>query len=387
MDNKEKDINYFAAVVGDWHFNTLGMVRSLGEKGVPVVYINMSESGYAESSKYTKKTYHASNDEDVYKFILEAIKDYGKKAVLFPSSDHAALVIDRYKNQLKDYCICPGFEKDISEFMDKDNMCALAASVGFNVPKSLNLKICDGFENNLRSFPLPLIIKPLKSVDGSKADIMICKNAEQLDEAIRVLSLPECGYREVLVQQFVDGKTNLMVEYCGCKTPNHKVCVFGQLEKIREYPVNRGSTTYAVINEEITYIDVDILDEFLEKSGFNGIFDLELKVVDGKPYFLEINYRNGAPSYGFTKAGFNVPYTWYCRQVGLAEPQISVKKIHLMSERDDLNNVKDKNISIVKWIKDIKNTDTMMIFNRADPQPFNNSYNKIICKVFSLLQK
>ena len=30
MDNIKKDMNY-AVVIGDWHFNSLGVVRSLGE--------------------------------------------------------------------------------------------------------------------------------------------------------------------------------------------------------------------------------------------------------------------------------------------------------------------------------------------------------------------
>lgn len=387
MDNKEKNINYFAAVIGDWHFNSLGIVRSLGEAGVEVIFINLSEGGYSESSKYVKSFFNASNSNEVIKLIVEATEKFNKKAVLFPAGDEAALIIDEHRSTLEDCCICPGFKGDIADYMNKDNMCSLASESGFSVPQSLNLRLDGEFKENLRAFPLPLIIKPLKSVDGSKADIMVCQNKEQLEVAVKTLSEDDSVYNEVLVQQFVDGKNNLMVEYCGCKTPGRKVSIWGQLEKIREYPVNRGSTTYAVIKEEITYINTDTLDSFLEKSGFSGIFDLELKVVDGTPYFLEINYRNGAPSYGFTKAGFNIPLTWFCQQTGITEPHNSIKELYLMSERDDLNNVKDKNISVFKWLKDIKNTDTMMIYNPLDPAPFKNAYNSLICKLFSLLQK
>ena len=385
MDNKEKNIKYFAAVVGDWHFNSLGLVRSLGESGIDVIFINLSEGGYADSSKYTKKCYHVSKKEDIIKYLFEAAEDEKGIAVIFPASDEAALIIDENRSILESKCICPGFNGNISEFMDKERMGLLAAETGFNVPSSLKAEIKEGFEKALSKFPLPFIIKPIKSVEGSKSDIMICRNSEQLKDAVKLLSSDESSYSEILVQQFVEGNKNLMVEYCGCKTPGRKVEIFGQLEKIREYPVNRGSTTYAVIKEEITYLNIEMFDRFLDMTGFSGLFDLELKIVDDVPYFLEINYRNGAPSYGFTKAGFNIPFTWYCQQTGTEKAENTVNETYLMSERDDLNNVKDKNISLFRWIKDIRKTDTMMIFNKKDHEPFSKSYNPVICKIFSLI--
>ena len=163
--------------------------------------------------------------------------------------------------------------------------------------------------------------------------------------------------------------------------------MFGQLEKIREYPIDRGSTSFSVIKKDITFIDPETVDRFLDRVGFEGVFDLDIKVVDGKPYFIEINFRNGASSYAFTKAGFNMPLIWYQAKLGLETEKVHIDEVYMMSERDDLNNVIDRNISLFKWLKDVARTDVMMIFNRKDPQPFITAYNRFVNMVLSKIGK
>ncbi len=385
MDNKKKDINYFAAVIGDWHFNTLGMVRSLGERGIPVVYINMSDFGYAESSKYTKKTYHAKTEKEVIDAILQSAEDFNGCPVLFPGSDSAAMFIDNSYNLLKDKCICSGFKGNMLHYMNKYNMCNYAKEAGFHIPEGFVMQVNeDGFKK-LSEYPFPYIVKPLRSVDGLKADIRICYNEQDYNETVQWLRSIESGYEEVLVEHFVNGKENSMTGYCGCRDDKGNVYIFGELKKIREYPLGRGSTSYATIKKDITYVDEAVLKKFLDIVDYDGIFDFDIKIVDGVPYFLETNFRNGALSYAMTVAGFNIPYVWYCLKTGKEVEDIDFKEVTFMCERDDLNNVKDKNISPLEWVKCIKKSDAMMLFNKNDKEPFREAYGKLATVVLSLL--
>lgn len=387
MDNKEKDINYFAAVIGDWHFNTLGMVRSLGEKDVPVIYINMSESGYAEDSKYTRKTYHAHSKEEVINAILNAAEEFKGVPVLFPGCDTAALYIDEAYDLLKDKCICPGFKGNMAHYMDKFNMCNYAKEAGFNAPDGFVMSVDENGFSKLREYPFPYIIKPLKSVDGLKADIRICRNTDDFEEAVKWLKTDGSGYDEVLVEEFVDGKENAMTGYCGCSDGNGSIYIFGELKKYREYPIGRGSTSYAMIKKDLSYVDEATLKRFLEITKYDGIFDFDIKIVDGVPYFLETNFRNGALSYAYTVAGFNIAYVWYCMKTGRKIESIDFNEVVFMCERDDLNHVKDKNISVAEWIKCIRKTDVMMLYNKNDKEPFRKAYGKPVTAVLSLLAR
>lgn len=388
MDFKKQTTEKYAIVIGDWHFNSLGLVRSLGEMGITVFFINLSLFGYAENSKYVKKFFHVTAPEEIFTTIVMITKEVAGIPFLFPASDLAAMFLDNYYSQLKDICVCPGAKGNLERFMSKDEMCRLARNNGFNVPEFYKISIDAQWIKNLKNIPFPFIIKPEKSVDGNKSEIRICTNETDLKQAIDWIEKHLNEIKVLFVQQFVNGNNNLMVEYCGYKIQDKPVKLIGQLEKIREYPVNRGSTSFAVIKNNITYLDVEYLNSFLNEVEFDGIFDLELKVVDGHPYFIEINFRNGAPSYAFTVGGFNIPFNWLCEHSGLQIQQThSFKETFLMSERDDLNHVIEKKLNVFSWLKNLKNCDTLMIYNKADKKPFIKAYNKIICLLTSFFTK
>ena len=372
MDHTEKNLNY-AVVLGDWHFNSLGVVRSLGEAGVPVYFLNFSDFSYAENSKYTKHTYRVTTEDDVMQTLGTIAQAHSGKGVLFPCSDAAALMLDRMHEALQAHFIVPHAASHLEEYMEKDRMCRLACEAGFRVPDSLVV-----YEETLLSLAqkaYPVILKPLASVDGMKADIRICKTGAEAAETAR--SLFDAGYQRLLAQQFVASDDEKMTEYIGCKVKGEPVLLFGQLEKIREYPIHRGSTSFARLTEAITYIDPQALDRFLDGVGFEGLFDLEIKVADDKAWFIEINFRNGAPAYAYTAAGFNIPYAWFCKMTGLPCPEIGIRPLLLMSERDDLNHVTGKSISVFRWLKDVRQTDVFMVFNRQDSAPFRKAYNTL----------
>lgn len=389
MDSAEKTlIENYAVVIGDWHFNSLGLIRSLGEEGVPVIYINLSEGGYGESSRYTFKTYHSGEKEkEIVDALLTVIKENKGKSVIFTACDAAAFALDNHYEELKDKCFLPGLKGKAEEYMNKENMCKAAKDAGFIVPETATVDFDESFKEKVKNFGFPCILKPVLSVEGSKSDIQICTNAEDLEKVYNFLSESEENYSRILIQEFIDGKKKQMMEYGGCKVAGKPVQVYGQLEKTREYPIDKGSTSYAVVKREITHFEKEVLDRMLENVGYEGLFDLEILLVDDVPYFIEINFRNGAIAYAFTKAGFNIPYVWYNAVFGKDSREPEIKETVLMCERDDLNHVIDKNISLFKWFGDVRKTDVFMIYNKEDPQPFINAYNKAVNTAFSIISK
>ncbi len=292
-------------------------------------------------------------------------------------------MLDRNLSKLESRFIVPNAGGKMEHFMQKDNMCSAAEKAGFIVPESMVINLEDTYSVDFNSFPYPAIAKPLASLDGQKADIKVCPDSDSLKTALE--DLKSAGYCRILIQQFLFSDDEMMVEYCGCKVIGEPVYLCGQLEKIREYPPDRGSTSFARIVPDIKYTDKNKLDRFLESAGFEGLFDLEIKVTDNTAWFIEINFRNGAPAYAFSAAGFNAAFTWFCRKTGLDAPPITVSPLKLMSERDDLNHVKDKNISLAKWLADVRKTNVFMIFNRKDRQPFRLAYNRVIEMLMSIV--
>lgn len=379
MDTGKKAEAYYGVVIGGWHYNALGIIRSLGEKGVPVYFINEKEGGAAEVSKYTKKTYRLKDGVSFVDLLRQIVAENGGVPVLFPSGDQSALLIDENYEQLKDWCICPGFAGQAAHFMDKSVMGQFAEQAGFVVPAS-QVVSCSGGE--LPALEYPIILKPLKSVDGPKSDIAICRNEQEAQAGLR--DFHEKGYPNVLAQHFVHGQSNVIVGYSGCRAGG-RIELHGEVQKIREFPVGRGSTSFAHVSDSIAAIDEGCIRRFMDAVDYDGIFDLDIKIVDGVPYFLESNFRNGGLSYAYTVAGFNIPYTWFCLKTGRAVEPPHVTPCNLMCERDDFENLRARQISLFHWLRDIVSTKATMEFNRADPQPFIHVYGKAIYLALSCL--
>lgn len=362
--------NKYAVVIGGAHFNSLGVIRALGEEGIKSVFINTDEWSFSEKSKYTLETFHIKKISETVPIIDRIIEKYGRYPAIYPTSDDSAKELDDNYEYLKEKTFCPNCKGRLGYYMKKDVMCRIAKEAGFIVPETRLLSVDESFKSELKKMPMPFILKPVNNFCGSKSDISICRSESEIDDIVRNFR----AYKSVLAQEYVDGGENYAVGYCGCKTQGHRTEIYGQLEKIREYPVDRGSTSYAVIKEKNDFLDVDALDKFFELTEFSGVFDLDLKIVDGVPYFIEVNFRNGANTYAFIKSGFNIHKIWFDQQSGIDTNPSEIKETKLICEGLDLSHVFDGNIKITTWLKDYLTADAHMIANKKDIKPFIYQY-------------
>lgn len=360
-------------VVGGNHHNALGLIRSMGETGWKVNYIS-TETGknFVSKSRYVKRFWIAQNEEKLIELLLKTHAN--KKSIIIPSDDSAMTMIDNNFSILKEKYIIPNVknkENAVSNMMNKVEMTKLAEKHGFLVPKGFKLDLKKSEEVNLViesiNFKYPCIVKPLKSIDGSKGDIIICNDITQLTNQIRNL---EDKYSEVILQEFIKKDGELGVQ--GLST-RKEIIIPGIIEKKRDSPIAPGSTTYATLVESNSLVEKDKIISLLRDLNYYGIFDLELMYQNKKVYFIEINFRNGAYGYAYTKAGVNIPKLWCLDAVGLNisdETKKVVKHLRLMNEIADFRNVINKNVSFIKWLKEFVSTDIYMLLNIKDIKPF-----------------
>ena len=152
-------------VIGGSHYNTLGVIRSLGEVNIKVYAIitNKNKYAYIKKSKYLKNyDIIEENEEEIKKILLSKYSNHNK-AVLIPTSDFAALFIDKNLNELKNYFVVPNIDNKqgkMEELMNKYNQ--------FNLAKKNNIKIAETFELDLNKIDedkitYPNILKPITS--------------------------------------------------------------------------------------------------------------------------------------------------------------------------------------------------------------------------------
>lgn len=357
-------------IIGSKSVNAIGLIRSLGQAGKYVVFA----SNYSKiESKYTKEYLALPQQKDKWISVLQG---YGEKhegkIPLFPTDDAAAFLLDDNYDALSKYYIVPGAHGRLSEIADKTIMSAMALEEGMKVAEYRKIDIRD----ELVPPEYPVILKPYSGETGSKGDIRVCRNSEEWDAAICLLRRKD--YSAIMQQQLIDYPEQYEVGIMGMSCMDGIVVIPGFIKKIRSYPTGRGSTSYAQYVRDIPEIDLTIIQNFVHRTGFVGMFDIEMIIANGTAWFIEINYRNGQYGYLPTAAGYNLPANWCKGMCGeKIDAATEIHEVYYINERDDYLHVKHGEISRKQWMKEFHSASAYGVYCKGDQRPFIRQYVKI----------
>lgn len=361
-------MNNNVIIVGPDHYNTLGIVRSLGEKGIsPIVVIFDAKSSFVLKSKYIKSGYLFDKaDPSIINFIRKNWYSQNNPSVVIGSSDMACMLIDENLSKLKGFICanCNSKEGEVSRLMDKYAMNKAAEIANFEVPRSVFVSKDEKL--NIHGVRLPCIVKPLESSFGNKSDIAICYTKNELETAYSVF---EQQHIDVLVQDYI--KADYEVGVMGCSFYNsgeiwipdiifkkrfsNKSAVYAEVDPIEKHP------DFSEIIEKIKTL--------VKNVGYRGIFDVDLLCAGDKVYFIEMNMRNGAYGYGLSRSGSNFAYSWVREAV--EQPIETGRLIHstaIMCEFSDLIMLKENKVPLFQWISEYRKS-SHMIVQWADFKP------------------
>ena len=160
----EQQMSY-ALIIGSSHYNTLGVLRSLGEKGVVCIFLCVEpKSRFVSKSKYIIKYYECSF-AGIQDAVTRIISENKGKCVIFPTGDRVLLHVSKIDFLGADV-VCPKSKIAVEKLFDKYYLSELARIAGLDVPEQ---KVFDWSEP-ITWGKYPAIIKPLKSIHGKKAD-------------------------------------------------------------------------------------------------------------------------------------------------------------------------------------------------------------------------
>lgn len=351
-----------AIVIGSNHHNTLGLIRGLGRKGVmsSLILQSSGKNNYVLKSKYITEYLLVKSDED----IINALRNRRKKEkqVVICTSDDSASVIDRNRKELNDYYYMPGCEEQnrLTALMNKETMSNLAEECGLRIPKSI---IISRMETNLKNIPYPCITKPILSIEGSKADIIICQNEEELRDFLK-----RCHTDNLQIQEFI--LKTMEYQLIGVVKGD---CLIPGRSRIITQPqyTNTGFLRYEKLDGREP---MKQCLEFLKRTDYSGLFSMEfIRDAEGNDYFMEINFRNDGNSICVTDAGVNLPYIWYklCTdsEFSLSTVDRTIHEIFVMPEFNEINYWYTGQISFNRMVREFKHTDTYMEYAIDDPHP------------------
>jgi predicted ATP-grasp superfamily ATP-dependent carboligase len=373
-------------VFGGSHHNTLGVVRALGEKELtPYLIVVSDSSSFVTKSKYIDKSWIVKNEDQGIELLLANFGNEIQTPVLICTSDSASSAIDRHLPRLEGKFYMPNAQHTagrITYFMDKAIQANLAERVGFGTPKSI---VCIADECTGIELLFPVIIKPLKSIEGKKTDIQVCDNLNDLLRATGKL-----GKELIQIQEFVDKELEYQV--IGCSLNGGDQIIAPGISRIIRCPSNTNTGYLTILPYGEFDYKFDNVAEALREVGYSGLFSMEfIRDKSGNDYFMEINFRNDGNAYSVTAAGVNLPYLWYLFHTNLnlfyTENLKVENQIYVMPEISDFSLMCHGVVSFKQWWKEFRGVDFFMLYNKEDKKPFyyeilNTLFGSILRKVF-----
>lgn len=357
-------------VFGIDHYNPLGIIRSLGEKGINPVFICIKgKAKVASSSKYISRLYNVDNYIEGCELLLSEFGNCPKEAlpIVITSDDEQVGYIDEHYDEFKNKFIIfnAGKVGQITKYMNKYNILKLAKKAGLNI-----LDSCVVEKGEIPSdLQYPVITKSIApNVGGWKSDVFICQNKVELKNAYKKIKAPR-----VLIQRFIDKKN----EYCldGISI-NRGEDIFIAIESTYKYLIKGYYSPYHTIanfnNKQIE----SALKKMFKEIGFEGIFSIEFLIdKNNNYYFSEINFRNSTWSYSATTMGMNLILLWIKGMLSGKIPKNCKKMIPegstaMVEPIDYQKRVVERGYSLENWLKDFKNADCKYYYNEKDPAPF-----------------
>lgn len=372
--------NKVILLIGD-HYQTLGLLRSLGESGIKPIVVYYGKGPLIPNSKYSNCLIPVKDAQNGLDYIIDHYGNEKLKPFLFASSDKDAIFLDTNYDRLIDkfYFSHCGEKGRLTKFMNKDENTHLAEKYGIQLPKEEQVMTGE-LPTTLK---YPVITKAVYTIEGAwKGDMYICQNEDELKEAYKKIKSPR-----LLVQEYIDKKNELSIN--GMSIGNGECIMPFVTDYIRFYKNAYGHyMTFHKFEEDNELWGK--IQSAVKEMKFSGLFEAELLLdKDDKQYFLEINLRHTTWGHGITYGGVNLPYLWI-----MSTLSGHIDKSCLADRRDDyiamvepidyLLNVKRGNYSAVKWWRDLFRCDFTYFYNKKDPKPFwkwlQKNYKQFIFK-------
>ncbi len=306
MNNKRP----LAFVMGRNYTTRLTLTRAAGMAGCDVVLIQTDKrksrvQKIDRSSKYVVACHYCPEPDK--ELLIDTIMQYSKgeqKPILIPADDYAAATIDEHLDDLSPLFHMPHANKtqgEVLKIMDKDFQKGIAKSIGMPVAEGWVCRFLGERYDIPAEVKYPCYAKPQESYSAPLKHLQKrCNTREELE---RLLEKAAKSYRlPYLVEEFIDitkeygvqgvafGKRIILPSVVFKDSSRKGLTATGYIHPISDVPG---------LQEQLT--------EFMKRTQFTGIFDIDLFESNGKFYFNELNTRLGANGFALTYGVSNVP--------------------------------------------------------------------------------
>lgn len=301
-------------VVLSGHTMALGVVRALGEAGIPVFVFHYDARDMAHVSRHVRGELAVPPPQTREDEFIEALLGHAGRfrgAMLLPASDESAVAVSRHKPLLAEHYLVACTDWEITRnFIEKRRTYELAARAGVATPETSVPSTVEEARTFARRIGFPLLVKPSQShvyFEHFKRKMSRVRNDAGLSE--RVGEALRAGV-EVMLQEIIPGPDCEVVNYNAYVCEGRSLVEF-TARQVRKAPPHLGSPRVAV-SERIPAV-IEPGRATLRALGFDGFACSEFKrdPRDGRYKIVDVNGRHNLSGLLAVRCGINFPLIHY----------------------------------------------------------------------------
>lgn len=312
------------AIVTGADYRGLGLARSLGRAGIPVVVLAHDDHLLALFSRYVRRrwVWDGADEAERVRFLLhlatrESLQDW----VLFPTDDEAVTLVARHHEVLGGYfrLTVPPWDR-LRWAVDKRLLHQLGLRLGVDQPWTYLPRRRD--ELLTLECPYPVIVKPARR---ERFNRLTADKAWRVDDRPTLLARFDdaCALMDadtLLIQELIPGGSDSQFSYSAFCVDGRPVATV-LARRTRQHPMDFGrSSTYVETVDEEALVEPSV--RLLGALEFTGMVEIEYKrdARDGRYKVLDVNPRVwGWQSVG-ARAGVDFPLLFWRHLMGEAIP-------------------------------------------------------------------
>jgi D-aspartate ligase len=368
-----------ALVIGG-DYQGLGIVRSLGRRGVPVCVID-DEHSISRFSRYATHFVKVPDLKDEASTV-KALMDLGARLdlrgwVLYPTREELVSALSRNRVELSRIFRVPTPPWETVRWAwDKRNTYNLARELEIPTPTTHYLENVDQL-TALDALPAPFVIKPAIKEHffyATKAKAWRANSHHELKVLFEEASKLAGGAGEIMVQELIPGGGACQFAYCAFFRDGKAIGKM-TVQRRRQHPFQFGRASTYVETVEIPELE-ERSERFLRAIDYYGLVELEYKFDfrDSQYKLLDVNARTwGYHSIG-QQAGVDFSYMLYADQVGLPVPSCTARPgIGWVRMTTDLPAavmaMVARDTGVIDYLRSLKTCDVEAVFTSDDPLP------------------
>lgn len=326
MPREPADSRATAIVVGAG-LNGLGVVRSLGARGVPVIVLDKDPGAPAMRSRYAKALRVGSHGgekvsgEDVIDSILRLASRLPEEPVLFLTQEETVAFVSEQRARLGNQVRFSFPPHEVMEtLLDKTLFQRQAESLGFPVPRSVSVS-GPGELSHASSLTFPCIVKPVTKDPLWGSRFKKAYEVASFDELATIYQPMAELETNVIVQEWIAGE-DLDVYFClQYRDRDGKTRASFTGRKLRQWPPLVGGTASCMPAPDVANELEPMTSRFFDMTGFIGLGSMEYKRDRRTGRFFMVEPTVGRSDYQeevATLNGCNIIYEAYRSECGLA---------------------------------------------------------------------